>query len=245
MTHGELVTLEAHGSALQVLRNGTIKQWTPHGLVTLIDDSHFTKSGISATVRAADGSTVESWHLTDRRSTFGVPGLVFENTLPGLSMYFEMIFASHLTLSLSVRNTGTQPTTVEEEIAFNLFVGDIKDVQIEGIAMASFKESEGGREKQIYDDLTFVGPTNSLVFTQDPIQIIDPRGRMAMSIAKFGSSTTRFWTPWEKAIIEDGSEVGWDHYLQICPGNENVGRVLLQPNELHTMSVDLYVETLG
>lgn len=125
---------------------------------------------------------------------------------------YTVTFAKQLRLRLEVQNTGSGPIVFEEALHTYLSVGDIREVQVEGLSGVDYIDKvQGGRRLlQGAEPVAFVGETDRVYLnTQSTCVAHDPVGERSISVSKSGSNTTVVWNPWiakAKAMADFGDD---------------------------------------
>ncbi|MSS83442.1 hypothetical protein FYJ24_01410 [Actinomycetaceae bacterium WB03_NA08] len=166
--------------------------------------------------------------------------------------YFDILSSVDLVLTLTVHNTSSESIVIDEALQFDLNIGDIKDVTVQGLTNHLFTSSKNrSQKKTLTGDLVFVGPSEIEFFEPDELIVEDLRGRSRFTFASYGASTLQFWNPWDINIsttpYNDDSlpPESWERFLRVAFGNRGTSPIFLAAGEEHTLSVHLSVEPLG
>lgn len=196
------------------------------------------------TLTAADEST-ESITLTfflkdDERTRASAWPHPFEAT-------YRIVVASSLSLSLTVRNTGSTSATFQEALHTYYAVKDVREITISGLSDTDYldKTEKLARKNQGESPVQITGETDRIYLaTQATCVIDDPGFARQIRIDKAGSDATVVWNPWidkAKAMPDFGDEE-WPS--MVCVETCNVGdaAVTLAPGATHTMTATVTVE---
>ena len=148
-----------------------------------------------------------------------------------------------LQLELTVTNTGGTAFRFEEALHTYFRIGDIKRVEVTGLAGLSYLDNtDGNREKPQTSDLILSGPTdNAYLNSEASIKIRDLGLARVLSTEKYHSATTVVWNPWQEgaSALADLGEDQWQHMLCVEASNILGSAVQLEPGEEHTMRATL------
>lgn len=151
-----------------------------------------------------------------------------------------------LTVSLEVRNTGSEPFEVEEALHTYLEVGDVARVRLLGLEGTKyvdktdhFTEKQTGREP-----LVLAAETDSVFQgTKAAVTIDDPLLQRHLRVEKTGSLSTVVWNPWlvkAQAMPDVGGEA-WASFVCVEAANARPHVVPVPPGAAHTMSTRISV----
>ncbi len=150
---------------------------------------------------------------------------------------------AELAMELLVENTGSAPFTFEAALHTYLAVGDVREVQIDGLAGASFLDKVRGVESVQEGSITVAGEVDRVYDSEGTVEVVDPVLGRIIRVVKTGSSSTIVWNPWvEKSqALADFGDDEWQR--MVCVETANVGdhAVTLAPGEGHVMSATLAV----
>ena len=78
------------------------------------------------------------------------------------------------------------------------------------------------------------------------MQIRDPRFRRIVSIEKSGSANTIVWNPWSDTVgqFDDLESRAWQEFVCVESGNVADEAIELEPDQSHTMTVSIYVDSM-
>lgn len=151
-----------------------------------------------------------------------------------------------LTVSLDVKNTGSEPFEYEEALHTYLEVGDVARVRLLGLEGTKlvdktddFTEKQTGREPLVLaaeTDSVFQG-TKAVVTVDDPVL------QRHLRVEKTGSLSTVVWNPWlvkAQAMPDVGGEA-WSSFVCVEAANARPHVVPLPPGAVHTLSTRISV----
>lgn len=153
---------------------------------------------------------------------------------------YTITVGQSLDLALTVTNTGDQPFTYEEALHTYFAVSDIRQVQLLGLAGASYtsKVPPGGAFTQSADPIRFAGETDSVYTnTTADCTILDPTKDRTVLVHKEGSHSTVVWNPWidkAKAMPDFGNDE-WTKMLCVETANVHANAIALPPGHSHLM----------
>jgi glucose-6-phosphate 1-epimerase len=162
---------------------------------------------------------------------------------------FTTVFGSSLTVSLMIKNTGTQPMPVSEALHTYLQVADVRQVAIHGLAGCAFSDRlDGGRTKVEGDaPITIVAETDRVYLdTACDVVVTDPGLGRKLTIRKCGSASTVVWNPWiaKSAAMPDFGDDEWPGMLCIETANTLANSYQLAPGETHVIATSIGCEAL-
>lgn len=166
-----------------------------------------------------------------------------------LQLGLDIVLGHSLTLRLTAANTGSTPFLFEEALHAYLRVGDIAQVSIEGLAGTEYldKPDDFKRKRQTDPSITFAAEVDRpYLNTETPVTLTDPVLRRRLSITKANSKTTVIWNPAAElaAKLSDLSSGDWQHFACVETANASENAITLQPQQAHTMTMQLRVDPL-
>ena len=197
-----------------------------HGFARLAD---WTLAG----AREEGDAVVVSLRLNDT-DVAGLPGAQrwphrFEAT-------YEITVGAELGLALTVRNTGPESVSFEEALHTYLSVGDIHDVQVDGLGGATYvdKMADGALVEQD-GPIVFTGETDRVYRSTSDVTVHD--GDRTLVVAATGSANTVVWNPWvaKAAAMADFGDDEWPTMVCVETANVADDAVVLAPGASHTM----------
>lgn len=166
---------------------------------------------------------------------------------PSCALRFYVNFGASLQMRLEVRNIGDKAFRFEEALHTYFHVGDVSQVEIEGLAETRYLDkTEGFAERtQLTHALKLNGETDRIYLdTLSTCIIHDPILQRAIHIAKDNSQTTVVWNPWiqKAAAMPDFGDDEWKKMLCIETCNVNKCEVELQPGDSHVLMAKIDIE---
>ncbi len=165
------------------------------------------------------------------------------------SLRYSVTVGASLGLSLQVQNTCQRSFTFEEALHTYLAVGDVRNVEIEGLSDIEYidKTDNQARKRQKDSSLRIAGETDRVYLgTQDECVVHDPAMNRRIRVGKEGSGTTVVWNPWiakSKALSDFGDEE-WPKMLCIETANVVDNAIELAPGQTHLMRARITAENL-
>jgi len=157
-------------------------------------------------------------------------------------------FGSQLKLELVCINTGTTTLRFEEALHTYNRVADVQHVRVQGLDTVRFLDNtDSNKEKAQRGDVAITSQTDSAYLnTWDTVELLDPKMRRRIRLAKANSLTTVVWSPWrEKASeLRDLGKDEWTRFLCVEASNILDAAVNLAPGQEHRMTAILTVERL-
>ncbi len=182
-------------------------------------------------------------------------GLASDLLPPALSRWwpspFELTYlvtvGPSLDLALTAKNTGDAPFTFDEALHTYLSVGDVRAIQIDGLAGKEYLDKTDGQRRKTQPSAPIVieGETDRLyVNTTDTVTVsaAGPGGAPGtVVVAKEGSASTVVWNPWvakSKAFTDFGDDE-WPGMVCIETVNAADNSITLAPGAAHTMKASI------
>jgi glucose-6-phosphate 1-epimerase len=157
----------------------------------------------------------------------------------GFQLTYHATFGSELKLELVVKNTGTASFRFEEALHSYFRVGQIEEVQLEGLDNVPYLDkTDSNRKKTQQGPIVIVSETDRVYLnTKTAIKLEDRSIPRTIRVAKENSLTTVVWNPWvakAKALSDFGNDA-WKQ--MVCIETSNVGgfSVELMPGAEHLM----------
>jgi len=158
-------------------------------------------------------------------------------------------FGSQLKLELVCTNTGTTPLRFEEALHTYNRVADVQHVRLHGLDTVSFLDNtDSNKERAQRGKVAITSQTDSAYLnTRNTVELLDPKMRRRIRLAKANSLTTVVWNPWrEKASeLRDLGKDEWTQFLCVEASNILDAAVNLAPGQEHRMTASLTVERLS
>jgi glucose-6-phosphate 1-epimerase len=218
--------------------------------------------GRSSHLSPAHGfARLADWALVSAVDLDGVVTLTFRLTeadvagLPGAQHWphsfeatYVVILGAELTLSLTVRNTGTEEFSYEEALHSYLAVEDVTRVAVEGLHGDRYLDKTTGADGYPVQNgpVTISGETDRVYYAAGPATLNDPVAGRKVRVAKYGSSNTVVWNPWQTkaAAMGDFDDDGWQHMVCVETANALDFAISLRPGAAHAMAVRYTLDPL-
>ncbi|MGE0081429.1 MAG: D-hexose-6-phosphate mutarotase [Thiohalomonadaceae bacterium] len=153
-----------------------------------------------------------------------------------------------LSVDLVTRNEDDAPVTLGEALHTYFQVGDIAEVEVQGLEGRSHVDKvDGGARKTQQGPVSIAGEVDRVYLdTTDDVLIVDNKLRRRIRIAAENARSTIVWNPWvdKAAKMGDLGEDGYRHMLCVESGNALDNVVTLAPGAEHRMGVTYRVEPL-
>jgi len=154
-----------------------------------------------------------------------------------------------LEMELITRNTGTQAFTLGQALHTYFAVGDIRQVEVQGLDGCSCIDKVGPEQRRLQlGPVTFSGETDRIyVDTEADCLIDDPVLQRRVRVSKRGSRSTVVWNPWiDKADrLGDMGEEGYLHMLCVESTNAADDVVSVAAGGEYRLGVRYSVEALA
>ena len=152
-----------------------------------------------------------------------------------------------LSISLTTINTGKDSIKITEALHAYFKVGDVDDIQIEGLNGYDYIDliDQNIRKTQV-DALRLTGETGRVFLnTSNECFIVDRALSRTIKIEKSGSHTTVVWNPWLETAAEmyDLGPVDWQKMVCVESANALENFVTIEPEGQHTLTVKYSVGT--
>ena len=210
---------------------------------------HPTDSHLPAHGRAR----ITAWEVesTEVTPTGGI-GMRLSTQMENFALRFHVVFDRDLQMTLEVqavdRNVGL--LRFEEALHTYLAIGDIRDVEIQGLEQCRYVDKMDGAATKSATGvpIEFDSETDRVYFdTQANCRLIDRRGDRVICVEKSGSLSTVVWNPWiaKSARMPDFGDEEWPGMVCIETANVGTNAVELKPGQTHSMQVRISVEATG
>ncbi|WP_296266962.1 D-hexose-6-phosphate mutarotase [Pseudomonas sp. UBA6562] len=153
-----------------------------------------------------------------------------------------------LQVTLSNRNLGPQPVTLSQALHTYFAVGDVRQVQVQGVEGLAYIETLADWEQRTQQGaLAFAGETDRIYL--DPperLSIVDPQHDRRITLHTQGSHSAVVWNPWTEraAALPDMGNEAWQGMLCIETANAWHDALTLAPGARHSLSVTIGSESL-
>ena len=155
--------------------------------------------------------------------------------------------SERLKIALITENLGDDAVTIGEALHTYFHIGDIADIQVQGLDQCEYLDKVAGGERRHQSGaIAFNGETDRVyVNTEDQCVIVDNGLKRKIHIGKSASHSTVVWTPWtEKADkMGDFGPDGWRSMVCVESANALENAVNVAPGATHTLAVEYWAET--
>lgn len=153
-----------------------------------------------------------------------------------------------LSLAFEVENTGDDSFDYELALHTYLGVSDVREVELVGLAGASYDDKVSGARACIegVSPMRFVAETDRVYDSSARVSVIDAARQRRVVVDKTCSATTVVWNPWlDKAKrMADFGDDEWPGMLCVEAANTGPRRITLIPESRHTTTTIISAETL-
>lgn len=158
---------------------------------------------------------------------------------------YEVTVGETLTMSLSLRNTGTGPRPVEAALHTYLAVHDVTACVLTGLEGAEYAE-EGASGGVQDGPLRITGPIDRIYRSEAPVRVTDPGNGRAIVVRGTGSPTTVVWNPWSRGAsrIADLADDEFASFLCVETAAVRQDAPVLGPGSSWSMSATITTEAL-
>ncbi len=160
---------------------------------------------------------------------------------------YRITVGARLKLELRMKNTGQSTLQFEEALHTYFDVGDVEQVGIRGLDRVAYLDNrDGNRRKTQMGELRLSAQTDSaFVGTSGPVEIVDEVLRRTLKTEKRNSNSTIVWNPWRDgaASMADFGADEWRRMLCVEGGNILDSAIMLPPQEIHTLAVEISIVT--
>ena len=161
-------------------------------------------------------------------------------------LQLQMTIGNSLDLSLVTINTGKQSFTISEALHTYFAVGDVRQVQIQGLDNTDYLDKvDGFTQKRQRGAITISNEVDRVyVDTESECVIEDASWQRRIHIRKRGSRSTVVWNPWQEKADAMG-DLGTQGYLSmLCVESANAmhNAIDIAAGERHAMDVHYHVE---
>ncbi len=147
---------------------------------------------------------------------------------------------ARLRLSLTMRNTGSQPFSITGALHTYLAVGGIAGVRIEGLDGVWYQDHAGPVTNRAQTgDVHFTEEVDRIYATPADVLIHDSVLQRRLSLCSSGSATTVIWNPGIKKAraLTDLPDDGHLKFVCVETANAWENAITLAPGETHTLGV--------
>ncbi len=186
------------------------------------------------------GVTLSSFSLSESEDTLRLWPYRFRLTL-------SVEVSKALTIRLNTKNTDDRPFEITQALHAYFFVGDIQDVEIEGLDGHYYVDKvKGGEEARQDGSLFITSETDRIYRHTGSCRLIDRRFGRVIVIDKKGSGSTVVWNPWQEKArqMADFPDDGFRNMVCIEAANVLEDRVRLEPGQEFTLEKRIEVDSL-
>jgi glucose-6-phosphate 1-epimerase len=155
------------------------------------------------------------------------------------SASLDLSIGQSLGVALAVTNTGPEPITYAQALHTYLAVGDVRDVQVQGLADLPYLDRLGpGARPPAGEPLRIVGETDRIYPQPGTIAVADPVLRRTITVTSTGSADAVVWNPWvaKAAAMADFGDQEWPELLCVETANVLDHAISLEPDATATMA---------
>lgn len=179
-------------------------------------------------------------------------GFFSDGQLPGwphiAELQLDIVLGQRLDISLTCRNTGEHDLHISQALHSYFAVGDIRQVQVEGLNGCQYIETlDHWKNMRQQGLLGFNGETDRIYLdTPERLSILDPAWQRRIHLHAQGSGSAVVWNPWiEKAKrLSQFAESDWQHMLCIETANVLEDALHMAPGAEHQLHLSLWSEAL-
>lgn len=173
----------------------------------------------------------------------GVPGA--QDWPADVQVGYRVTVGRELGTDLRV-TAGAQPLEFEEALHTYFRIGDIRRVQVDGLAGASYLDKVAGRTAVQDGPVRFDGEADRVYTSTEPVDIVDRVLGRRITVTKAGSANTVVWNPAAEkaAATPDLGDDEWVSMVCVEAANCLDAAVRLEPGASHTMSARVSLQAL-
>ncbi len=159
----------------------------------------------------------------------------------------RIVIGKQLSMELITKNSGKYPVRISEAFHSYFYTANINDVVVTGLDNTDYIDKL--HNKRVFrqgGDISLSTETDRIyVDTASTVTIVDRQLNRAIEISKSGSMSTVIWNPWEEnsKVMSDMPDKGWQSMLCVEVANVAHNEVLVQPEETHTMSMQVSIKS--
>ncbi len=163
-----------------------------------------------------------------------------------LAFLYEVEIGEELSLSLSVRNTGGDPQTVEAALHHYLAVGDVTAVEVAGLEGQTYWDALHGGVHEQEGTLRLTGPTDRVYSASRPVVVSDPAAGRRLVVSGVNAPDAVVWNPWSQGSrgAADLAEDEWPTFVCAESALVRDHAVVLEPGQSVSMGSRIRVEPL-
>ena len=187
------------------------------------------------------GVTVSSFKLTDSKQTMNMWPHRFE-----LTLHVEVSKA--LKIRLVTKNKDERPFEITQALHSYFFVGDIGQVEIDGLDGKEYVDVTTGKSHVQKGPLVIDGETDRIYRHKATCRLVDKSIGRTITVEPKGSGSTVVWNPWkEKACsLPDFPDDGYRNMVCIEAANSGVmdDKVVVDPGQEYTLEKNIYIDSI-
>ncbi|QFG68636.1 D-hexose-6-phosphate mutarotase [Ornithinimicrobium pratense] len=218
------------------------------------DGEHSPSHGVVRTAvwrpATAQGEEIWAWELS-HTDVVSAPGA---DQIPGP---FHLRYAVRLSpsgagrpvlhLELQAHNPG--PSTYEVEVALHTYVavGDVEQVQIEGLDTADYLDKVTGSRRRQEGPVRLTGETDRVYERSGPVRVQDHAGGRAVELSPRGAAQTVVWNPWaeQAATTSDLTDESWRRFVCVETAATKEQALTVTPGQTRTLGCSLSTHPVG
>lgn len=198
----------------------------------------FTRWQLEDARIGADGTATVTLRISDNATT--------RATFPGsFDLRLTVAFGRRLEVELAGTNTGTAPFAVGEALHTYLAVGDVRKVQVHGLAGVPGQDRVAEPKPVSFPGAITVAAETDLMFngTTGVVTVQDPSLGRTLRVARSGSATTVVWNPWvaKSVRLQDFGDHEWPGMLCVEAANALGDGYQLAPGQTHRLGTTIDV----
>src|SRR5579863_3705910 len=162
---------------------------------------------------------------------------------------YRITVGARLKLELAMKNTGDSALRFEEALHTYFRVGDVEKVAVAGLDGAEYLDNrdENRRKKQTGDLRITAQTDDAFQDISDPVEMADEILGRRIRTEKQNSKSTVVWNPWSDGA-SSMADLGADEWREmLCVEGANIldSAVVLEPDHVHTMTVEICRHPIG
>jgi glucose-6-phosphate 1-epimerase len=178
--------------------------------------------------------------------------LELSTTIAPFQLRFSVTFGTILEMTLQVilPEDERQSASFEEALHTYLTVGDVRQIEIEGLEDIKYLDKVGGAAERAgaRKPIQISGETDRVYRnTRGACTLTDPVLKRRIKVSKWGSASTVIWNPWidKSKRMPDFGDEEWPGMVCIESANIHPSHIELAPGQIHTLRVEIEATTLG
>lgn len=191
---------------------------------------------------------VSPWFLRSaQREPDGAVSLVLSAQQDGVAALYEARFGEELSLSVSLRATGSLPKRVEAALHTYLAVGDVTAVSLTGLEGAEYVDKTDGGAIHVQDgELRVAGPVDRIYPALGAVTVTDPAGARRILVRPVDATDVVVWNPWREGAAAFKDMADDEFASMLCVECARIGgnAVVLEPGESVSVGARISVESL-